>query len=603
MPKRFCRDFARLLAVLLPMVLFCWSTCALAGGGPEGVLLVVNERSQGSLTIANHYARLRQIPADNLLYLRWDPKAQTTDIDTFRRQILTPVLDAIESRHLADQIDCVVYSSDFPWGITLDSDIRKFTDAMTAAAKLQGGKAEDKSGADKPAAKHEWPKHLTATGSLTGLTFLWQPVKAGYPAYFEMQSNRYVRRSTPEQRIAPSEGFRGNRQFNAQGEAVASGGRRYFLSAMLGVTSGRGNSQSEVLDYLQRSAAADGTHPRGTIYFMKNGDVRSTVRHELFPAAVEELKKLGVAAEIIEGTVPVEKTDVQGTVMGAATFDWKASQSTILPGAICEHFTSFGGILSDLADQTPLSEFLRYGAAGASGTVTEPYAIAEKFPSPMIQVHYARGCTLIESFYQSVHGPYQLLIVGDPLCRPWADIPQVSVTGVEPDAEVRGSLTLKPAAALTHGEKVDRFELFFDGLRVASCKPDATVTFDTTRLADGHHELRMVGVGPEPIASQGRAIIPVRVANHGRKIEASLVTKEPLNGDKPITIAVRCAGAIGIIALQGNRIVGRIGGDEGQIEIPQDTLGTGPVQLSVAGLGNGGPQTNVLAEPLDLTVQ
>ena len=123
------------------------------------------------------------------------------------------------------------------------------------------------------------------------------------------------------------------------------------------------------------------------------------------------------------------------------------------------------------AGQTPLSEFLRYGAAGASGTVTEPYAIPDKFPSPMIQVHYARGCTLAEAFYQSVYGPYQLLIVGDPLCRPWAEIPQVSATGVEPGATVSGTLTLQPTATLAHGATVDHFELFVDGLRVGECKP------------------------------------------------------------------------------------------------------------------------------------
>ena len=66
--------------------------------------------------------------------------------------------------------------------------------------------------------------------------------------------------------------------------------------------------------------------------------------------------------------------------------------------------------MSQGAGQTPLSEFLRFGAAGASGTVTEPYSPSPtKFPSPMIQVHYARGCTLAEAFYQSVSGPYQLL--------------------------------------------------------------------------------------------------------------------------------------------------------------------------------------------------
>ena len=42
----------------------------------------------------------------------------------------------------------------------------------------------------------------------------------------------------------------------------------------------------------------------------------------------------------------------------------------------------------------------------------------------MIQVHYARGCSLAEAFYQSVYAPYQLMIVGDPLCRPWANIPR-----------------------------------------------------------------------------------------------------------------------------------------------------------------------------------
>ena len=95
--------------------------------------------------------------------------------------------------------------------------------------------------------------------------------------------------------------------------------------------------------------------------------------------------------------------------------------------------------------------------------MTEPYSIAEKFPSPMIHVHYARGCDVAEAFYQSVSGPYQLLIVGDPLCRPWAEIPRVSVAGVEPGAEVRGDLTLKPAATLANDATVDHFELFIDG--------------------------------------------------------------------------------------------------------------------------------------------
>jgi len=588
-------------AFILPL-LFYWPAVVVAGGGPENVLLVVNSQSPTSLRIANHYVHLRQIPPDNLLYLPWDPKAQTTDVDTFRRQILIPVLQAIQNQRLGDQIDCVVYSSDFPCGITLDADIRKFIDAMPPP-EPQGGKAEDKPAPDKPGGKAEWPKPFTPVGSLTGLTYLWQAVSAGLPAYFDFRSNYYTHQPAAGQRVAPSAGFRGNRQYKSPGEVVAFGGRQYVLSTMLGVTAGRGNSPAEVLDYLKRSAAADGTHPKGTIYFMQNDDIRSKVRQAGFPAAVAELRKLGIAAEIREGTMPLKKDDVQGTVMGTAAFDWKASGSAILPGAICENFTSFGGVMSEGGGQTPLSEFLRYGAAGSCGAVTEPLAVAEKFPWPTIQVHYARGCTLAEAFYQSVYGPYQLLIVGDPLCRPWAEIPQVSAAGVEAGAVVRGTLTLKPAATLAHGATLHHFELFVDGRRLAACKPGAPLTLDTTKLADGHHELRVVAIGPEPIESQGWKTIPVRLDNRGRKIEVSLVTQGPLHADQPVTIAARSPGSIGIVAIQGTRIVGRLAAAEGQIEIPPNTLGAGPIRLRVVGLGNGGPPTNVIAEPLEFVVE
>ena len=138
---------------------------------------------------------------------------------------------------------------------------------------------------------------------------------------------------------------------------------------------------------------------------------------------------------------------------------------------------------------------------------------------------------------------------------------------------------------------------------MAKCKPGGTLALDTTRLADGHHELRVVAVGPAPIESQGRRIIPIRLDNHGRTIEASLASKGPLRPDMPVIIDARSPGSIGIIAIQGSRIVGRIAGQEGRIEIPANTLGAGPVQLRVAGLGEGGIQTNVMAQPLEFTVE
>lgn len=585
-----------LLAVLVFLGLGL-STAARAGGGPENVLLVVNTESAASLCIANHYAALRQIPFGNRLYLAWDPKAETTDIDTFRQKILRPTLEAIRGARRAKQIDYIVYSSDFPWGISLAKDVQKFTESLAKAKKSEGE-------AD-PSNPHEtavWPKYFTPMGSINGLTYLWEPVMGALPGYFERRSNWYTRLADAQQQDATL-AFAGVTSFGPHGEVLPSGGRRYLLSMMLAVTAGRGNSLDEVLSYLRRSAAVDGKHPPGTIYYVQNGDIRSKVRQGEFPTAVRELKALGVAAEIVEGVVPMDKNDVQGAMLGTASLDWKASQSTILPGAICEHFTSFGGDMHAGAGQTPLSELLRYGATAASGTVTEPYAIPDKFPAAAMHVHYARGCTVAEAFYQSLASPYQLLIVGDPLCRPWANIPEVTVSGVERNATLKGTVQLKPSARFPGNSTADHFDLFVDGARHQHCEPGGSMDLDTTKLVDGYHELRIVAIEKGPIRSQGRHILPILTANHRRTIEVTVTGPEPTAAEKPILLTIRAPGCASLAVIRGLQVLDKISGDEGFVQIKSSVLGAGPVQLQVIGLGNDGAYSNVLSKPIELVIQ
>ena len=453
----------------------------------------MNPQSPDSLTIANHYAALRHIPGSNFLFLAWDPEQETTDVKTFREKILLPVLRVAKLPIPGRQIDYVIYSSGFPWGIHIEEDTKKFDDFLKEHEKTENAKPDGKDGKSA-----SWIKYMTPLGSLNGMTYLWEPVLAAGTAsgifYVHPHSNWYARTGLPDQKGEPTLSFSSKLGFNMEGEASALSGRRYLLSMVLGVTSGRGNSVEEVLGYLQRSAAADGTHPKGTIYYVQNGDVRSKVRQAGFSAAVKQLKALGVAAEILEGTVPQNKPDVQGAMLGVADFHWKAYGSTILPGAICEHFTSFGGIMNKSGGQTCLSELLRYGATAASGTVTEPYSIAQKFPAPAIQVHYARGCTVAEAYYQSVMCPYQLLIVGDPLCRPWANIPQVTADGLAPGSTVKGVLKVTPAAQFFANVKADHFAMILDGQTIrGECPPGGTLEFDTVRRSSPTAHTRSCG--------------------------------------------------------------------------------------------------------------
>ncbi len=564
------------LKILAAIAAIAWliADCgaARAGGGPENVLLVVNSRSPQSMTIANHYVRLRRIPTPNILYLDWDGSLDAIDVDTLRQKILGPIVRAMVERGLTYQIDYIVYSADFPTRISFASDV---------PAEQRGKFSTD--------------------GSLTALTYYYAWTLAGTPNYLSLTSNHYLRQPGPTGEIGASRGFRGWYGWSDTGDLLEAGGNRYLLSTMLGVTSGRGNTVDEVLSYLKRSASADGTRPKGTIYFADHADVRSTTRRPGFAATAAALEKLGIPAQIIATTMPEGKRDVLGAMLGSANAPWPPTQCKIRPGAIVENLTSFGGVLAAGAGQTPLTEFLRYGAAGSSGTVTEPYAIQNKFPLPSIFVHYARGCSLAEAFYQSVWGPYQLLIVGDPLCRPWARIPNIQVSGVEQGATVRGTFELKPTAAAIDGHAVDRFELFVNGLRVAHCTAGNTLTANTATMADGYCELRVVGIEAGPIETQGELVLYLTIDNHGHHAQLHIAADKQTDG-AIMTIGASSPEMAKILIFEQSRLLGTIEGDSGEIKVETKSLGLGPVVFRAVAKPADGASA-VLSRPLTVEVE
>ncbi len=384
-----------------------------------------------------------------------------------------------------------------------------------------------------------------------------------------------------------SRGFRATTFWAPDGAATKepAKGQSYLLSTMLGVTTGRGNTVDEVLAYLRRSAAADGKRPRGTFYYMKNNDVRSQTRHDCYDAVAQQLNRMGVSAVVVPGILPQGARDELGIMTGAREFNFGTSGSTLLPGAICDHLTSLGGDLQVRAGQTPLTEFLRYGAAGASGTVIEPLALQSKFALPTLFLHYARGCSLAESFYQSVSGPFQLLIVGDPLCQPWAVAPTVKVDGIKPGQEVKGTLAIQATAEAAAPEQVGFLELFVDGRLVARFRPGRVVQLDTSKLDDGYHELRVVAVNASEIQTRGRLILPVVVNNHGQKLVLSVSPTPNAAATDTVSISARQAGATAITISQNGRKVGRIVGDSGQVDVLGATFGRGPVVLQARSEG------------------
>jgi len=542
-----------------------FGTSALGGGGPENLLLLVNANSESSKAIANQYIELRKIPPLNVVYIDWKGNLEIGSGEILRTKILAPTIETMKTRGITSHIDYIVYSSDFPWRVDLTS---VYPD-------------------------HKFSKPFDPQASITGATYLLPLLIAKDPAIV-LPVNWYVpgppgvneSRCTNLANVK-SRGFRSRYLWDPAGEKTEDQqkGQRFLLCTMLGVTQGRGNTVEEILNYLRLAAAADGKRPAGTIYFMWNKDVRSTTRDKCFDAVAAQINSLGVRAKVQQGIVPDGAKDVTGMMVGYADFNLVKSGIKIMPGAICEHLTSMGGILTKGEHQTPISEFLRHGAAGSSGTVWEPLAIQAKFPLPSLQLHYARGCSLAESFYQSITAPYQILIVGDPLCQPWARIPKILVEGIKANDQVKGQITIKPSGLSASGGVIGMFEFYVDGTFTARSKPGDSLAIDTTKLDDGAHELRVVGSTADAIETQGRLIVPFVVKNHEASLEFKVSPLRAKTTDK-FRVTVRQKGATAIIVRQNSRDLGRVQGEAGEIEIAAATLGRGPITLQASSEGS-----------------
>lgn len=364
---------------------------------PDRLLLVVNPRSADSLTLANHYAFGRNVPPDNIMALSWDDAKTTADWSEFYDKIFKPVQTEAKQRKCL----AVAFSSGFPISV----DISK---TFTVDEK------------DMP---ENVKKVMVSSGSLTGMMYLGPLLEQVGSAPWNLSvlmRNYYIYLhgipllpTLDEERLWKTEPF---------SESLLS---KHLPCVCLGVKT-PAYTTDQAVENLKRSIEADGTFPQGTVYFMVNSDIRSKTRQAEFDRAVESLARIALQKKYENlqgkkesGGLPQGKTDIIGLVAGSAVLDWPKSNSRFVPGAFGEHLTSYGGSLFNTCGQTPLTAFLLAGAAGSSGTVTEPYAIAAKFPSCSLQVHYISGLTQIEAYYHAIRWPYQLLYVGDPLCRPW----------------------------------------------------------------------------------------------------------------------------------------------------------------------------------------
>ncbi|MBK1647114.1 TIGR03790 family protein [Rhabdochromatium marinum] len=178
-----------------------------------------------------------------------------------------------------------------------------------------------------------------------------------------------------------------------------------------------GQTFDEVKALIDRGIAADETRPAGTGYLVSTDDTARNVRARQYQRVIDSFGSI-VQLEHLETNAIRYRPDVLFYFTGLTEVP-DIDTNTYRPGAIADHLTSSGGVLTGSRQMSAL-RWLEAGATASYGAVAEPCNFPAKFPSPgLLIANYLNGATAIEAYWKSVAMPGQGIFIGEPLARPY----------------------------------------------------------------------------------------------------------------------------------------------------------------------------------------
>ena len=531
-----------LAAVLNPIAGSAGLTPMAWAGGPENSVLIIDPSDPVSRYVGNYYRIARDIPASNVIYMN----AAATNFPEFANVNRPAFLGMLANRGLDTHIDQVIIAPGVQY-------------QMSAPGLVSDGCFE--------------VRRFSASSPFF-MSWIADEVLGGVASTLR---NQYY--SITDEAIA----FDSRTSWYLGDPSSRPEARRYFLSTLLGYTGDRGNTVSEVLDMIDRSVAVDGTRPAGTFYYMETNDsARSGPRDPFFDAAVAAIQAQGGQAEhLCCNPLPTGEQDVLGIMTGVASFDLASANINIQPGAFCDHLTSFAANFGT-DSQTKASVWIANGASGTHGAVEEPCNYGGKFPHPRMHVFYHQGATLAEAVYRSLlFVPFQGLVMGDPLTRPFAYIPEVRVPDF-PTGEVSGRITISPEATTNNpGAAIAGFDLFINGVLVDTANDGERLYIESRRLPDGVHDVRVIARDDSSLRTPGRFVDRITVRNNGLSAGLAASTNAgDLSTPFEFTVSPSSGAAIEEIRLVHNdRVIGSSSDRLIPITVYGNTFGAGPSEV------------------------
>ena len=386
-------------------VAWCLLTAASAAAQTgQNVLLIANQQSEVSLRVAEHYAKVREVPADQRL---------TLDL---------PVADEISSRDYQVRLERPISA----WFARNSAQDRILYIVLTKGVPLR----------------------VSGTGGLNGTV---ASVDSELALLYRKMAGR----------AAPPAGRIDNPYFLGKNPVRGAKTFSHELYDIFLVTRLDGYTAEDAIALIDRGKA-----PTAQGRFILDMKSSFTDKGNVWlQAAADRLKELGHGDQVLLDT---GSTIVTGQKQVLGYYSWGSNDPAVhqrtfdlsfVPGAIGAMFVSTDGRTFtappdkwnvgawDKPDtfhagspQSLAGDLIRAGITGVAGHVAEPYLDATIRPDILFPA-YASGFNLAESFYLAM--PYlswQTVVVGDPLCTPFPRTWAPAQTSLDPPMDPQTAL-------------------------------------------------------------------------------------------------------------------------------------------------------------------
>ena len=391
-------------------------TAAFAQSGAN-VLVVANEASADSGRIAEHYVRVRAVPADQVVRIKVDV-ADEVERSVFDTQIHSPIATWLRQHSAQDRILYIVLTKGIP-------------------LRIKGTSG----------------RNGTVASVDSELTLLYRRLLGQTPAVAGLLDNPYYLGTLPVTQA---------KLFSHQ------------VSDLYLVTRLDGFTVDDVLALIDRGAAPV---RQGRILLDQRAGLSDPIGNRWLQAAADKLTAMGFGARLVNETTEQVLSD-EKNVFGY--YSWGSNDRAItrrrfgfgfVPGAIAGMFVSSDGrtfteppaswTIGKWDDKTtyyagsPQSltgDLIREGVTGVAGHVEEPYLDGTIRPDILFPA-YVSGFNLAESFYLAMrYVSWQTVVVGDPLCAPFprkALQPSDIDKGLDPDTGLPALLSAQRLRIMT----------------------------------------------------------------------------------------------------------------------------------------------------------